>query len=516
MCMTSNWWISVCTFAKFAISRVPLWCVSLLISPLFCGGCGNDVSKLASPSYEVEDGDITARVVLLCGACHTVPDPASFPKDQWYHEVRQGFDFYLASGRTDLVLPPLNDVVTWFRSRAPTNLTLMRFASSETSVRWHRETLRAPSVRHVSHVEFVAGVRAQLIISDMKADSVSQFDFSSGRFGVSTNVKASSPACVAITDLNGDGKVDYVVAELGTYLPGDHNFGRVSWLNAAADGTWKRTSLLEGVGRIADVRPADIDNDGDVDLLVAEFGWRRTGRILLLRQESQMFDQLRFRLEVLDERHGAIHLPVADIDADGDLDFVALVSQEFEEVDAFLNLGNGVFERQIIHLAGDPSFGSSGIQLVDFDRDGDLDVLYTNGDSLDSKYIKPYHGVRWLENTGDFPFISHQIATLPGASRAIATDIDRDGDLDVVASAWIPDDLRNSEDREDLYECLLWFERKSGEHFERHVMIETRRFGYLAIDASDFDGDGDIDIVAGWFGGPIQGDTGSVDIFWQR
>ena len=51
--------------------------------------------------------------------------------------------------------------------------------------------------------------------------------------------------------------------------------------------------------------------------------------------------------------------------------------------------------------------------------------------------LKPYHGVIWLENTGTFPFVEHRLATLPGAQRAQAADLDGDGDLDIVASAFV-------------------------------------------------------------------------------
>ena len=72
---------------------------------------------------------------------------------------------------------------------------------------------------------------------------------------------------------------------------------------------------------------------------------------------------------------------------------------------AFLNEGGGRFRKETIFAGPHPAYGSSGIQLVDMDGDGDLDVLYTNGDVMDPPPIlKPYHGVQWLENEGRFPF----------------------------------------------------------------------------------------------------------------
>ena len=80
------------------------------------------------------------------------------------------------------------------------------------------------------------------------------------------------------------------------------------------------------------------------------------------------------------------------------------------------------------------AYGSSGIELVDLDQDGDIDVLHTNGDSFD-RGAKPYHSVQWLENTGDFPFVHHRLCEMPGALDATARDFDGDGDLDIVAVA---------------------------------------------------------------------------------
>jgi hypothetical protein len=64
-----------------------------------------------------------------------------------------------------------------------------------------------------------------------------------------------------------------------------------------------------------------------------------------------------------------------DLNGDGHLDFVALFAQEHEEIAAFINDGRGGLQERVLFKAATPSFGSSGIQLVDLDKDGDVDIL---------------------------------------------------------------------------------------------------------------------------------------------
>jgi hypothetical protein len=134
---------------------------------------------------------------------------------------------------------------------------------------------------------------------------------------------------------------------------------------------------------------------------------------------------------------GPIHTIPVDFDHDGDLDIVSLVSQEWEEIWVFENNGVGQFKSHLIWGSTNEDFGCSGMRTADLDRDGDIDILFTNGDAFD--YIpprpRPWHGVQWLENTGNFKFAYHRIGALNGASAACAADLDNDGDVDVVASA---------------------------------------------------------------------------------
>jgi hypothetical protein len=126
-------------------------------------------------------------------------------------------------------------------------------------------------------------------------------------------------------DLDADGTLDLVVADLGSFPSNDHDRGRVVWLRGCADShDYEPIVIGRGLGRVADVRPADFDRDGDLDLAVAVFGMERTGDTRVLWNVTQPGQALRFEHEIVDLRPGPIYAAVelADFDADGDLDFV--------------------------------------------------------------------------------------------------------------------------------------------------------------------------------------------------
>lgn len=295
------------------------------------------------------------------------------------------------------------------------------------------------------------------------------------------------PAHVEAVDHDGDGDLDLLVADLGELFPSNQRIGSVIILENAGGGRFVRHVAAEGLPRVADVRGGDLDGDGDQDLAVAAFGYDQ-GQTLWLENRGNWS----YAVHVLQELSGAVNVIVADFDRNGTLDIAALISQEWEEIWIFENAGGGRFTPRLAWGSSNADFGSSWLAPVDLDRDGDIDLLYSNGDAFDyaPANSRPWHGVQWLENLGANRFALHRIADLSGASSPVAFDADQDGDLDVAVvsayNAWT----------DPAALSLIWLENNGRQQFTMHAIAHAPTH-LITLAAADLDGDGAPDLVTG-------------------
>jgi hypothetical protein len=492
--------------------RQALVAVSAFAGAVAVAGWRPAAQDASPPAGQTREEAMARRV---CSTCHGFPLPDVLPRSRWKATVVEMTALAVSGvGALKDGPPPSFDfdpdtIARYYETRAPESLPAPAPWPSPGSdpARFARHAFRppgnvpAPTVANVRFLDLDGDSRVQITAADMAAGLVLAAEPARPEAGLRVLARIPHPCHVETVDLDRDGLLDLVVADLGSVPPGDYVKGSVVWLRRLKEGGYRPFTLASGLPRVADVEPVDVDGDGDLDLIVGAFGWRQVGGIDVLENRTRDWTAPTFVKREIDSRPGAIHVPVTDLNGDGKPDFVALLAQHYEQVVAFLGDGAGGFRPQTLFAAPHPAWGSSGLALVDFDRDGDLDVLVTNGDMLDDFLLKPYHGIRWLENRGRLSFVEHELANLPGVHRALAADVDADGDLDVVACAFVqfrtlpgqaPDAAAKAEAG---IPSLVWLEQVSPGRFERHTLEVGGR--HVSLDVGDPDHDGDPDIVVG-------------------
>jgi len=166
----------------------------------------------------------------------------------------------------------------------------------------------------------------------------------------------------------------------------------------------------------------------------------------------------------------------ADLDGDGDMDVLSASSDDdkiawYENID-----GKGTFGPQ--KVISDSANGARSVYVTDLDGDGDMDILSASiGDDK----------VAWYENTdGKGTFSSQQVISLAanGATSVFASDLDGDGDMDVLSALYSDN-------------AIAWYENTDGQGtFGTQQIITTEAGLASSVYASDLDGDGDMDVLS--------------------
>lgn len=426
-----------------------------------------------------------------------MPRASSFSKERWTHEVKQGFTLYDRSGRTDLTKPDFDATLNFFVRDAPEKLTFLPTGSTpdtafeRVDLKWNPPPLPVAISDTQLRVDNNGPIR--LVTADIWSGLLSSITIEDQAMVSETLATVAHPARIKPVDLNGDGIEDFVVADLGTFNPEFRDQGAVWFLRGTESGSYERHPLRMGLSRVADVQPFDHDGDGDIDLVVSDFGMHFVGSIYLGTNIGLVNGIPTYQWSVIDPRPGAIETLIVDFNSDERPDIVALISQHHETVEVFLNRGDGKFETKQIHQAEDPSYGSSGIELVDLDQDGDLDVIYTNGDTFDDALAKPYHAIHWLDNEGGFPFRAQRLTVMPGVYCAVAGDIDLDGDIDIAAVSLLGEQ-EVAKQPTGSFDGVIWLEQTTPGEFSRRS-IRADACNAATCRLLDWDRDGDLDLL---------------------
>lgn len=227
------------------------------------------------------------------------------------------------------------------------------------------------------------------------------------------------------------------------------------------------TTQAQGVNSVL---TADIDNDGDLDIFSTSLLDNKIAWYENVDGFGNFGGQQVISLAALKVND----VKVADIDLDGDLDLIS-ASRDDNKIAWYQNFGGGAFGSQ--QVISTEAFVAQSVFAADLDGDGDQDVLSASRD--DNK-------IAWYENTDGRGTFGPQIIISTDAIwaiRVVATDIDGDGDLDVLSAS----------EQDDK---IAWYENQDGAGtFSAEIVVSVTVDAVRDVKAVDIDLDGDVDIL---------------------
>ncbi|MCD4734148.1 T9SS type A sorting domain-containing protein [bacterium] len=263
-------------------------------------------------------------------------------------------------------------------------------------------------------------------------------------------------------DVDGDGDMDILCS---TYDASDS-----IWLeNDGSGGGWTEHLVNDSFGGSTSVYAADVDGDGDLDILGSSIDdgfiwWENDG------SGGGWTEHL------VDGIHdNAMSVYAADIDGDGDMDVLGALSY-FDHYISWWENTDGFGITWTEHLVDGSFCNANGVSAADVDGDGDMDILGTAGGADDD--------ISWWENdSSGGGWTEHRVGDYwGGANDVYATDIDGDGDTDILCAAYFANDIS-------------WWENDgSGGGWTEHT-VDVNFGGAASVYAADVDGDGNMDIL---------------------
>jgi hypothetical protein len=245
----------------------------------------------------------------------------------------------------------------------------------------------------------------------------------------------SNTRAVAIADFNADGRLDVVFAEFGSGQETRVHFGNG---NGSFSGF---VDLADSGGalRSNSVAVGDVDNDGDIDVVIGN----QSDYVRLFINSG--FGEFGDAIGLIDTTFApgnvdTTAVALGDLDRDGDLDVVA--ARRYGDTRIFRNNGSGNYNTgTTLSAAGATNNldSTDSIALGDVDGDGWLDLVVGNNGSAitlpGSVAAQPNRIFLNSTNPADiFPAVSFAFTDGAYTNNVQLADYDRDGDLDIITA----------------------------------------------------------------------------------
>ncbi len=271
---------------------------------------------------------------------------------------------------------------------------------------------------------------------------------------------------VSVADVDGDGLPDI--------LGGSAAGAEVAWWRnlGGSPPAWSKSTIDDDVPGAHDVVGADLDGDGDLDVVGVSFEddeilwWRNDGGAGTNWQKFVIATGFDYPTKVA----------VADIDRDGDLDLYGVAWHD-RQIAWWRNDGGDPVEWTGA-VIGENFAGAHWVHAADIDDDGWIDVI---GAAMDLGQLA------WWRNDGEGQASWQKTVItglLSGAVSVVAGDLDGDGDLDVAGAGW------NGSGH------MAWMENLDGQGAVWDFRNIDRSFNQSSsVHAADVDGNGSLDVL---------------------
>ncbi|WP_313603677.1 DUF4347 domain-containing protein [Comamonas jiangduensis] len=310
--------------------------------------------------------------------------------------------------------------------------------------------------------------------------------FSGGLNNTGPTLGVGELSRMVIGDFNNDGRDDILYQTGGDNTPWRFAAGNVGGTFTTVDkaqSPFASVAMENGLTNGVNYYAADFDKDGDTDLLAVV----SNGAAYLYRNNNGVFAK-ETASTFLGTQYGG-RLVVGDFDGDGAADILyqpGSVDTNYTWRYA-KNNGDGTFTD--VPQAQSPfaaftlgSYSAFNYRVLDFDGDGDLDIMWTANNNKGTLYINN-GGTFTLGSTTGFPTPAYGGRTLWG-------DFDGDGDADVLWQIGTNDTEWNYglNNGDGTFTTIA----RAGSPFAGLAFVDFPNSNFRT---GDFDGDGDLDVI---------------------